>query len=596
MKSVCYYFVFLSFMILSMNATPLKASNGQIMFVARMNTDNEVPMVRGDALGMVTFLLSEDRKEVLIHGLFTNLTGAVLGCNLHQGFSGANGPVFLDLSTFVSGNRIKANIPLPAGFIQMAQNGQIYINVHTAGHPNGEIRGQLVMKSEYIIPVIASGSYVVPPDSTPTGFALGTLRYSQNLTRMQYQILPVGLSGPVTAAQLRIGSPGSNGDLLADLVAGDFITGTIEDTSIVKNSFAQLTNNMAYITISTSAKPTGEIRADLSFNHGINSSALLNGDQEVPPVTTTAKAYAITSINATLDTLRYTMGYTGITPIGAHIHQAAVGIDGPVVIPLNLLIPGIYSGKTVLGDDVFTSFLKDELYFNIHSSANPNGEIRGQSENNIMNSFTFDLCGDQEAPKKNVNGYGAAYVAINKANTEMDYGIITDGVNGDATTTRLYDGAFGANGTTLLSLDLPNPVASKAVPITGVIATKINADRGYINNHTAANPAGEIRGQVRRVLSCKINTANEQVNSQNSAFIQNYNNQTIYLESNLDKNINAIVVLSDLTGNRLMQWNTLFPAGFSKTSYDVSSISNGFYLMNVIKENNNIQTFKIIKI
>jgi hypothetical protein len=61
----------------------LKAGNGQLLFVAKLNTNNEVPPVRGDALGLVTFMLSEDRKEVLIHGVFTNLNGAATGYPLH---------------------------------------------------------------------------------------------------------------------------------------------------------------------------------------------------------------------------------------------------------------------------------------------------------------------------------------------------------------------------------------------------------------------------------------------------------------------------------------------------------------------------------
>ena len=384
--------------------------------------------------------------------------------------------------------------------------------------------------------------------------------------------------------------------MIVGLNTGDFITGILEDTFLVRTVFNEILSGNAYVNIHTTLNPNGEIRAQLLLDVFNNGSAILNGDQEIPPVITTAIAYGYAAINPTMDSIKYTLIYRGIDPISAHIHQAAAGIEGPAIISINTSLPGISSGINILTEDQLTSFFKDELYFNIHSAANPAGEIRGQIENNLMNSFAFDLCGDQEVPKKTVNAYGAAYVAINKANTEMNYGIIADGTNGDATATRLYDGAFGSNGATLLSLDLPNPYTTKVVPIGGTIAAKINADRGYINIHNAANPTGEIRGQVRRSLSCIINTANHEIENQNIKWIQNLIEQNVTIETIFDRTINANVILTDISGKPIQQWKTIFHAGISKTNYNVETIASGFYLLNLIEGNKVIGVFKLIKL
>ena len=59
----------------------------------------------------------------------------------------------------------------------------------------------------------------------------------------------------------------------------------------------------------------------------------LSGTQEVPPVTTSASGSGTLSVNDD-KTVSGSVMTKGITATAAHIHQAAKGQNGPVIIPL----------------------------------------------------------------------------------------------------------------------------------------------------------------------------------------------------------------------------------------------------------------------
>jgi len=78
-------------------------------------------------------------------------------------------------------------------------------------------------------------------------------------------------------------------------------------------------------------------------------------------------------------TLTYTVNYKDLTgPVAAaHFHDAsAPGGDGPPIVPVTAT-PSPIKGTATLTDAQIADLNAGKVYFNVHTKANPGGEIRG---------------------------------------------------------------------------------------------------------------------------------------------------------------------------------------------------------------------------
>ena len=105
----------------------------------------------------------------------------------------------------------------------------------------------------------------------------------------------------------------------------------------------------------------------------------LAGDQEVPPVTTSASGSGTITVGDD-KSVSGSVTTTGITGTMAHIHTAAAGKNGPVAIPLSKSGDAGWAvaAGTKMTYDQYKAFKAGDLYVNVHSAAHPGGEIRGQ--------------------------------------------------------------------------------------------------------------------------------------------------------------------------------------------------------------------------
>ena len=111
----------------------------------------------------------------------------------------------------------------------------------------------------------------------------------------------------------------------------------------------------------------------------------LTGDQEIPPVKTSASGSG-TFVIAEDKTVTGSITTTGLEGTVAHIHDSAPGVtmcgakNGPVIIPLTKGPNNTWSvpAGAKLTDAQYESFKAGNLYVNVHSAANKGGEICAQ--------------------------------------------------------------------------------------------------------------------------------------------------------------------------------------------------------------------------
>jgi hypothetical protein len=125
--------------------------------------------------------------------------------------------------------------------------------------------------------------------------------------------------------------------------------------------------------------------------------AKLTGSDQVPSVKTKAKGEAKFKLSSDGKTLSYTLHVKNIlNTTAAHIHRGMKGKNGPPVA--NLFTgpkkDGKFSGDLAMGtltatdltgdlmgkslDDLVQIIKAGDAYVNVHTEANPDGEIRGQ--------------------------------------------------------------------------------------------------------------------------------------------------------------------------------------------------------------------------
>jgi CHRD domain len=134
---------------------------------------------------------------------------------------------------------------------------------------------------------------------------------------------------------------------------------------------------LAGVTLLVVAQVGGTISARAEV---VKLQAELKGSNELPPNGSTGSGTA----EATLDTdtrfLTYTVTYSGLTgpAIGAHFHgPSEAGKNAGIALPFKTVQSPI-EGNATLTDAQAADLLSGKWYANIHTAANPGGELRGQ--------------------------------------------------------------------------------------------------------------------------------------------------------------------------------------------------------------------------
>ena len=275
--------------------------------------------------------------------------------------------------------------------------------------------------------------------------------------------------------------------------------------------------------------------ADTHFPESVFTAAL-SGSNEVPAVASAGSGFASATVSEDETTLDYRLYVNDLADVTmAHIHIGAAGTNGPVAAFLfgpedpGVIADGLIAEGTITEADlVATAGVFDgtmaqllqlvrsgDAYVNVHTETNPSGEIRGQLG---LASFNFgaDLNGGNEVPPVTSTGAGFAALAVDAGQTAIDYTLITHGLSNVAQA-HIHIGPRDENGPVAAFLfGLADPpvttdgiLAQGTITESDLIATMgvfdgtmatlldhLRAGTAYVNVHTQAYPAGEIRGNV----------------------------------------------------------------------------------------------------
>ena len=72
------------------------------------------------------------------------LTGPVVGMHFHKAARGSNGPVVKNIQSSGSATgSVTQSWTVPDSLQTTLEQGGLYVNIHTDGYPDGEVRGQV---------------------------------------------------------------------------------------------------------------------------------------------------------------------------------------------------------------------------------------------------------------------------------------------------------------------------------------------------------------------------------------------------------------------------------------------------------------------
>ncbi len=437
-----------------------------------------------------------------------NITSATAnGANVTVAWTGGSGPFALQKKTAVTdATWLNANFTALQN-TTVANDGK-----------NGILR--VVDTSHALaIPLTASLSGAAERPTPLVNGATGSGTFSLEGTSLTFSIRYSGLSGTATASHIHgAGSAAQAAPVIVDLSpynGGAYSSnGTLSGTIVLTPAqLAMVLAGQTYVNFHTTANPGGEMRGQIA---PVLMQATLNGAKERPtPVISSGTGSGTFMLAGNQLTLNVTYRGLSGTATAAHIHGPATTEQATgVLIDLSPFNGGAFgaagslSGTVTLTAAQLASVVDGLTYVNIHTPANGGGEIRGQIvPQTTAVPLTAALSGLAERPTPLTNSAVGSGTFSLEGST-LTFNVRYSGLSGTATAAHIHGAATAAQSAGVL-VDL-SPYNGGAYGASGTVSGSITltaqqktlalAGQLYVNFHTAANPGGELRGQIVPVL------------------------------------------------------------------------------------------------
>lgn len=537
-----------------------------ILIAARMTGGNEVPAVTTDAVGVATVTFNDDYTMATINATVSGLSSAFTGAHIHLGDPGTNGDVVFNFTDEYNQGRLQSTFAVTNNDVATFIDGGYYLNIHTESNPGGELRGNLALEAAETFIAFATGDEEVPSVDTE-GVAIASLFYTSNTNVLEVRVQASKLSGPITGIHLHAGNPGENGDVVENLTP--FLVGNTVNVKLQAGDYIDaLRNGGIYLNVHTEANPSGEVRSNFFIPEGIYFDAFLGGSQEVPAVDSESFGYAVGLASSDLSVLEIAVITDNLSgPItGAHFHNGALGENGDVVVNLTDLVSDnliVTNEDIALTPELLSSYLSGNLYLNIHTDTYPSGEIRGQAYRTARDGYAYDICQDQEVGDvvNAGNASGSGMLAFNRDYDEMHLMVVANELSSEFQGAHIHNAPVGEDGDVVFNFSdsWANGGAFLYITdeFTSELAGQIQSENAYVNVHTTNNPAGELRGQIVKELTCPLDVGTIEVNGEilEALVYPNPTATDITLQLAGDERLydGATLIVSDINGRQLRQ-------------------------------------------
>lgn len=402
--------------------------------------------------------------------------------HIHRAPAGVNGGVAFDLGDPASPVTATWTGMTPADIADLLA-GDLYVNIHTAGRPAGEIRGQILERTVDLVAFTADGSQVVPSNESAstanctadlntaaTALDLACTHTLPSPSAAHVHVAPFGEIGPVAFTFPSAASP---------------LSGSMPLTPLQVASFAA---KFLYLDIhaagGTEESPADEIRGQI----GLPPAGAGTGTIIITKSTSPAGG---TGFDFTDD-----VPGSGSFSLDDGGQQELTGVTAGTYTVTELL-PAGYSLTDVSCSDADSAGNPFARTATVNLEA---GETVTCTFTNLQTPatsqlFVFHLSGAQEVPPN-------ASVARGGCMGQLDGGaaafsiVCTHNVD-QATTMHIHRAPVGANGPVVFDLEDPiSPVEATWTGMTPGDIADLLAGNLYVNIHAAGRPAGEIRGQI----------------------------------------------------------------------------------------------------
>lgn len=492
---------------------------GSEVFEILLSGSNEVPPITSPAYGKVTAVFNG--THLVLDGEFWGLSGDFTGAHLHFGQSGQAGGVEIAVTPSIDGDMrggtfadFDTSYALTPDQVSKLHSRALYLNIHSSAYLGGELRGQVVPKSDYYFRTNLSGAFQTPAYSS-MGSGAATLELTGDTLKVSGSFS--GLSDDYIASHIHIAPVGSSGPVsivLNPVIEVDGRSGVFvaEQNEFVLNADQKtaLWNREFYINIHVSELALPELRGNITPPVTAAFYASLSGTNVNPSQRIGGKGAL--QVELVGDSL-FASGYfeSDFSQSGTHIHSGNSSENDTQLFPLGgmLLLNGkqltytIGTNRFSLNPDQKQALFDRELYVDVHTLDIMGGGLRGQILGDATAYFKTKLNGNHENdPLFDVEGFGAANIEFAGNRVIVSGGF--DQLSSAFTGAHIHAGPVDGNGGVEIAL---SPTITNDT--TGVFSPKMNtytvttdqamamySEGTYVNVHTSANAGGELRGQL----------------------------------------------------------------------------------------------------